>query len=55
MEEYPWCLADWVEEICYLSTSLSFLFQHVFHDSDFFADALSSRTGASHTNLAFDM
>lgn len=52
--EYPWLLANWVEEIHSLYASLSLSFQHVVHESNVVADALA-RADASCTRLAFDV
>lgn len=51
---YPWCIADWVVEIRYLSTYLSFTFQHVVRESNFVADALP-KAGAFRTSLVYDV
>lgn len=51
---YPWRLADWVEEICSISTYLSLSFHHVLCDSNSVANFLAG-VGVSRTNLAFDV
>lgn len=52
--DYPWHLADWVEETRSLSTYLNISFQHVLCESNSLADALA-KDGASHTEFAFDV
>lgn len=52
--EYPWRIANWVEEIRSLSNLLSVSFQHVVHEFNIVADVLA-RNGVSRTFLVFDV
>lgn len=46
--EYPWCIADWVEEIHSSSAYLALLFQHVVLESNI-VDGNLAKAGASRT------